>query len=72
MKLIKNKESMLLGWNALMNAFYVVIYVFLQHPIIIELLILLDKKEIERQLDLAEVDHSLSFEHVADEIIEEF
>lgn len=33
---------------------------------------LLGKKEIERQLDLAEVNHSLSFEQVADEIIEEF
>jgi hypothetical protein len=33
---------------------------------------LLGKKEIDRQLELAEVNHSLSFEQVADEIIEAF
>lgn len=32
----------------------------------------LGKIELERQLDLAEVNHSLSFEQVADEIIEEY
>jgi len=33
---------------------------------------ILGKEEIERQLDLAEVNHCLSFEQVSDEIIEEF
>lgn len=33
---------------------------------------ILGKKEIERQLKLAEVNHSLSFEQVSDEIIEKF
>lgn len=32
----------------------------------------LGKTELERQLDSAEVNHSLSFEQVADEIIEEY
>lgn len=32
----------------------------------------LGKVELERQLDLADVNHSLSFEQVADEIIEEY
>lgn len=33
---------------------------------------ILGKEELERQLDLAEVNHCLSFEQVADELIEEF
>ncbi|MBF8982627.1 hypothetical protein IZY60_03650 [Lutibacter sp. B2] len=33
---------------------------------------ILGKKELERQLDLAEVNHCLSFEQVSDEIIEEY
>ncbi|WP_330671552.1 hypothetical protein [Anaeromicrobium sp.] len=33
---------------------------------------ILGKPELERQLDLAEVSHCLSFEQVSDEIIEEY
>jgi hypothetical protein len=39
---------------------------------IADIVIRLGKDEIERQLDLAEVNHCLSFEQVANEIIEEF
>ncbi len=37
-----------------------------------EIVRLLGKKEIERQLELAEVNHSLSMEQVADELADEF
>lgn len=39
---------------------------------VVDIVIKLGKYEIERQLDLAEVNHCLSFEQVANEIIEEF